>query len=64
MNEAAWEIVRKAWVALGDDRELREVVGASPNVSTSRVYRLLLGEFGEIRRVGWSPTRPGGVPRK
>ena len=44
MNEAAWEIVRKAWVALGDQRELREVVDASPNVSTNRVYRLLLGD--------------------
>ena len=135
----------------GDERELGEVVDASPNVSTNRVYRLLLGdgtcafakvasygsfihfrqdpqriarwiellaggrfegflasvlcrdgevftraqafehggragqdargvlqhpegveedhrvafgEFGEIHRAGWSPSRPGGVPRR
>lgn len=44
MSEAPPEIVRKAWVALGDGRDLHEVVDASPNVSTNRVYRLLLGE--------------------
>ena len=46
MSEVTPEIIRKAWVALGDGRALDAVVDTSPNVSTNRVYRLLLGDGG------------------
>jgi len=46
VSEVAPEIIRKAWVALGDGRVLDAVVDASPNVSTNRVYRVLLGDGG------------------
>jgi hypothetical protein len=36
------EIVRKAWVGLGDERRACEFRAASPAVSTNRVYRIVL----------------------
>ena len=44
MSEAVPEIIRKAWVALGEGRDLEGVADASPNVSTNRVYRLFLSD--------------------
>lgn len=38
------EIVRKAWVGLGDGRQMEAIWDASPGVSTNRVFRVLLDD--------------------
>ena len=41
-SDLAAEIVRKAWVGLGDGRRMEALWDASPGVSTNRVFRVLL----------------------
>ncbi len=38
------EILRKAWVGLGDGRQIEAIWDASPGVSTNRVFRILLND--------------------
>lgn len=48
MDNSPLDVVRAAWAELGDPRPIVEVHEISANVSTNRVYRVVLGDNGTV----------------